>query len=215
MVKYIDIPQEFFTLDTMIRRLEATKDHNNIEKIKSWHFEFRWQWTLHKSDFVTPTKIYTQNKTLFIAILHTLFWNHIAILLFSLFLSKVPNSLWFLPTRDYVNKFKAEDASFEILIRNESFFREKFTQFLFSPKGASYQVSLHLFFYFFFLILWLQTFFPTYFCEVTLLFSNCNIASDFPWVINQLINQSIYFEGYHHTCIVYSHILLFSSFGWL
>jgi len=81
MVKYIDIPQEFFTLDTMIKRLEATKEHNNIEKIKSWHFEFR----------------------------------------------------------DYVNKFKPIDASFEILIRNESFFREKFTQFLFSPKGASYQ----------------------------------------------------------------------------
>ena len=43
--------------------------------------------------------------------------------------------------RDYVNKFKRTDASFEILIRNESFFREKFTQFLFSPKGASYQVA--------------------------------------------------------------------------
>ena len=42
MVKYIDIPEEFFTLDSMIRRLEATKEHNNIEKIKSWHFEFRW-----------------------------------------------------------------------------------------------------------------------------------------------------------------------------
>ena len=44
--------------------------------------------------------------------------------------------------RDYVNKFKHTDATFEILIRNESFFREKFTQFLFSPKGASYQVPL-------------------------------------------------------------------------
>ena len=29
------------TMYNMIRRLEATKEHNNIEKIKSWHFEFR------------------------------------------------------------------------------------------------------------------------------------------------------------------------------
>ena len=44
--------------------------------------------------------------------------------------------------RDYVNKFKKTDASFETVIRNESFFREKFTQFLFSPKGASFQVII-------------------------------------------------------------------------
>ena len=47
-----------------------------------------------------------------------------------------------LMTRDYVNKFKKTDASFETVIRNESFFREKFTQFLFSPKGASFQVII-------------------------------------------------------------------------
>ena len=53
MVKYIDIPEEFFTLDSMIRRLEATKEHNNIEKIKSWHFEFRW--IPHETGLKTPT----------------------------------------------------------------------------------------------------------------------------------------------------------------
>ena len=47
-----------------------------------------------------------------------------------------------LTIRDYVNKFKKTDASFETVIRNESFFREKFTQFLFSPKGASFQVII-------------------------------------------------------------------------
>ena len=41
-----------------------------------------------------------------------------------------------------MNKFKKTDASFETVIRNESFFREKFTQFLFSPKGASFQVII-------------------------------------------------------------------------
>ena len=42
--------------------------------------------------------------------------------------------------RDYVNKFKKSDEPFEILIRNETFFREKFTQFLYSPRGGIFQV---------------------------------------------------------------------------
>ena len=42
--------------------------------------------------------------------------------------------------RDYVNKFKKTNDSFEVLISNETYFRDKFTQFLFSPKGAIFQV---------------------------------------------------------------------------
>ena len=45
--------------------------------------------------------------------------------------------------RDYVNKFKKSDDSFEVLISNETYFRDKFTQFLFSPKGAIFQVFLN------------------------------------------------------------------------
>ena len=44
--------------------------------------------------------------------------------------------------RDYVNKFKGPtNASFEDLISDQSYFREKFTQFLFSPKGGIFQVT--------------------------------------------------------------------------
>jgi len=46
---------------------------------------------------------------------------------------------WHTGFRDYVNKFKRENESFEALIRNEDYFREKLTQFLFSPKGAIFQ----------------------------------------------------------------------------
>jgi len=46
---------------------------------------------------------------------------------------------WHTGFRDYVNKFKKSDDSFEVLISNETYFRDKFTQFLFSPKGAIFQ----------------------------------------------------------------------------
>jgi len=46
---------------------------------------------------------------------------------------------WHPAFRDYVNKFKKSDEPFEILIRNETFFREKFTQFLYSPRGGIFQ----------------------------------------------------------------------------
>jgi len=48
---------------------------------------------------------------------------------------------WHGPFRDYVNKFKKSNASFEVLLQNETFFREKFTQFLYSPRGAIFQPS--------------------------------------------------------------------------
>ena len=47
---------------------------------------------------------------------------------------------FFLIFRDYVTKFKNTDESFEDLIQDETFFRTKLTQFLFSPRGAIYQV---------------------------------------------------------------------------
>jgi predicted RND superfamily exporter protein len=46
---------------------------------------------------------------------------------------------WHRAFRDYVNKFKPENATFEHLITNKTYFKDKFTQFLFSPKGAIYQ----------------------------------------------------------------------------
>jgi predicted RND superfamily exporter protein len=46
---------------------------------------------------------------------------------------------WHRAFRDYVNKFKPENATFEDLITNKTYFKEKFTQFLFSPKGGIYQ----------------------------------------------------------------------------
>ena len=39
-----------------------------------------------------------------------------------------------------MNKFKPTNASFESLISDETYFRQKFTQFLYSPKGGIYQV---------------------------------------------------------------------------
>ena len=50
--------------------------------------------------------------------------------------------------RDYVNKFKPENATFEHLITNKTYFKDKFTQFLFSPKGAIYQVRFSFSFVF-------------------------------------------------------------------
>jgi len=46
---------------------------------------------------------------------------------------------WHPAFRDYVNKFKKSDQPFETLISNETFFREKFTQFLYSPRGGIFQ----------------------------------------------------------------------------
>eukprot|EP00092_Neocalanus_flemingeri_P006866 GFUD01007412.1.p1 GENE.GFUD01007412.1~~GFUD01007412.1.p1 ORF type:complete len:1065 (+),score=241.14 GFUD01007412.1:250-3444(+) len=46
---------------------------------------------------------------------------------------------WHPGFRDYVNKFKNTNDSFEVLISNETYFRDKLTQFLFSPKGAIFQ----------------------------------------------------------------------------
>ena len=46
-------------------------------------------------------------------------------------------------SREYVNKYKSSNETFENLIRNEDYFRKKLTQFLFSPKGAFYQVFFH------------------------------------------------------------------------
>ena len=42
MIKRIDLSQEFDTLDKMVERLKETGEHHNIEKIKSWHYGFRW-----------------------------------------------------------------------------------------------------------------------------------------------------------------------------
>ena len=42
--------------------------------------------------------------------------------------------------RDYVTKFAPSNATFEHLVANKTYFKEKFTQFLFSPKGGIYQV---------------------------------------------------------------------------
>jgi len=46
---------------------------------------------------------------------------------------------WHIGFRDYVNKFKKSNESFDVLMENESYFREKLTQYLFSPKGAIFQ----------------------------------------------------------------------------
>ena len=48
-------------------------------------------------------------------------------------------SPWNQAFRDYVNKFKKTNQTFEELISDESYFREKFTQFLFSPRGGIFQ----------------------------------------------------------------------------
>ena len=45
-------------------------------------------------------------------------------------------------SRDYVTKFKNSDESFDDLIKDETFFRSKLTQFLYSPRGAIYQVNV-------------------------------------------------------------------------
>lgn len=46
---------------------------------------------------------------------------------------------WHTGFRDYVNKFKKTNDSFEDLMDSEEYFRDKLTQFLFSPKGAIFQ----------------------------------------------------------------------------
>jgi len=50
-------------------------------------------------------------------------------------------SPWHPAFRDYVNKFKKTNQTFEMLIRNETLFREKLTQFLYSPRGGSFQAN--------------------------------------------------------------------------
>ena len=49
-------------------------------------------------------------------------------------------NVWKIFFRDYVNKFKSTNESFEDLIKDDEFFRSKLTQYLFSPRGAIYQV---------------------------------------------------------------------------
>ena len=61
-------------------------------------------------------------------------------------LSNVPDvvdniSPWDQAFKDYVNKIKREKEPFEELIMNETYFREKFTQFLFSPRGGIFQAN--------------------------------------------------------------------------
>ncbi|XP_023339853.1 patched domain-containing protein 3 isoform X2 [Eurytemora carolleeae] len=46
---------------------------------------------------------------------------------------------WTADFRNYVNTFTFSSLSFEELMQDEDFFRDKFTQFLYSPKGAAYQ----------------------------------------------------------------------------
>ena len=50
-------------------------------------------------------------------------------------------SPWDQAFKDYVNKIKREEEPFEELIKNETYFREKFTQFLFSPRGGIFQAN--------------------------------------------------------------------------
>ena len=49
-------------------------------------------------------------------------------------------SPWHNAFRDYVNKFKYTEETFERLISNETYFRSKLTQFLYSPRGMIFQV---------------------------------------------------------------------------
>ena len=46
--------------------------------------------------------------------------------------------------RKYVNKFKRNNEAFNDLIKDENFFRKKLTQFLFSPRGAIFQVKYNI-----------------------------------------------------------------------
>ena len=48
-------------------------------------------------------------------------------------------SPWHNAFRDYVNKFKYTEETFETLISNETYFRSKLTQFLYSPRGMIFQ----------------------------------------------------------------------------
>ena len=50
-------------------------------------------------------------------------------------------SVWNFYSRDYVMKFNTQNQTFEELIQDDDFFRSKLTQFLFSPRGAIYQVK--------------------------------------------------------------------------
>ena len=49
-------------------------------------------------------------------------------------------SPWDQEFRDYVNRIKNDERSFEELMSNETYFRDKFTQFLYSPRGGIFQV---------------------------------------------------------------------------
>jgi len=43
--------------------------------------------------------------------------------------------------RSYINNIKNSEKSFEELMKDEAYFRDKFTQFLFSPRGAIFQAN--------------------------------------------------------------------------
>ena len=51
-------------------------------------------------------------------------------------------SPWEQGFKTYVNKIKQTNEPFEELIKNETYFREKFTQFLYSPRGGIFQVNI-------------------------------------------------------------------------
>jgi len=48
---------------------------------------------------------------------------------------------WHTDFREYVETFKTDNKTFEELLLEEGYFRNKLTQFLFSPKGAIYQAN--------------------------------------------------------------------------
>ena len=52
-------------------------------------------------------------------------------------------SPWEQGFKTYVNKIKQTNEPFEELIKNETYFREKFTQFLYSPRGGIFQVNIY------------------------------------------------------------------------
>ena len=78
-------------------------------------------------------RIFTHRFITIILFCHQAYFSHIELVL-------VNNLL----LRDYVNKFKKSNESFDVLMENDSYFREKLTQYLFSPKGAIFQVAFLL-----------------------------------------------------------------------
>ena len=70
-------------------------------------------------------------------------WDSLLIILYLAAASDVIDNIspWDQAFKDYVNKIKREEEPFEELIKNETYFREKFTQFLYSPRGGIFQVK--------------------------------------------------------------------------